>query len=496
MRSRHFFPWVCALFFSAGAELGAAPIQINAPGDLRADGTLFWSGFASTDGTVLPNFTTLGTTRTDTSFMIVGGDPTTMTIRNPGNGPTGGTRLANTGSGGVYLFASRSLQGLGVVISHQTGGSATYRLDYFGADDAFLGSVSAESSGGSGQPVFLGVVDPAARIRTVGLHAAPGNALVLSAPVFQVPPAPSDALGSLPVAAQVVWEVSPTESYLHEGLRSTGTSSATENATSDNANAHDLRAVFPTLRAGDLLRFERLGLPLQNGQLNPVLAVFTRTAAIAEGTAFRRLPTALDAGRDYYTPPVTNGPFPTATNIPEDFLIGESTFVSVPTDARYLISSLARPSRLAGKLSVRVSHVPRRVFDEWLAQNGLHGANAEFARDLDGDGLTLLEEFAFQKDPTAPDARQDRNFSFAPKLGAPGPGGRLSLVFGGRLNAPLRYTAEFSTDLFTWQSVPSSAVRPLLTDGAKDRALFEVLDTVAGPRRFGRIRIDYIPPAE
>lgn len=407
-----------------------------------------------------------------------------------------GMVLANTGEGGVYLYANRALQGIGVMIGHQAGVSATYQLDYFGSDGGYLGSVSAPSPGGAGQPVFLGVVDPEARIWTIGLHAAPGNALVLSNPVFQVPAASTDDPTTLPVAGQVTLEVSPTVTYLHEGLNPVGTTAATEDATEDNANAHDLQEHFPAVRAGDFLRFERLGISIQSGQINPVLAVFTRTPVIGEGSKFRRLPTALEAGRDHYTGTVSNGPFATATNIPEDFLIGDSTFVSVPADARYLMTSLARPSREAGEIGVRVSHVPRRVFEEWLARQGLHGANAALDHDLDGDGLTLLEEFAFQKDPTVSDARPDLNFAFAPKLGQFGAGGRMSLVFGGRLNAPLRYTAQFSSDLITWQTVPSSAVTPLLTDGANDRALFEVLDTMTGPRRFGRIRIEYVPPAE
>lgn len=483
-----------ALLLAATGD--AAPFQVNASSELRADGTLLWSGFSTVDGAAVPNFVSVGTTRTDTQFTVVGGEPTSMTIWNPGGAPGAGAMLANSGPGGVYLFSSRALQGIGVVIGHQAGVSATYQLDYFGEGGVYLGSVSAQSPGGAGQAVFLGVVDPTARIWIVGLHAAPGNALVLSNPVFQVPPASTDDPASLPVAGQATWEVSPTETYLHEGLRSTGATAATTNAVVDNSNAHDLRSDFPTIRAGDLLRFERRGLSIQGGQINPVLAVFTRSPEIREGTAFRRLPTALEAGRDFYTAETGNGAFPTATNIPEDFVIGESTFVSVPADARYVMTSLARPSREAGPIGVKVSHVPRRVFEAWLAGQGLHGPNAALDRDLDGDGLSLLEEFAFQKDPTVADARPDLNFAFAPKLGQPGPGGRIALVFGGRLNAPLRYTAEFSADLITWQSVPASAVTPLLTDGAKDRALFEVLDTMTGPRRFGRIRIEYLPPVE
>lgn len=483
----------CAVCLMWSAAKGA-PFRVNSAADLAEDGRLFWTTISAVDGSVVANGTTAGTTRGDTNFMLVGGDPTTMSIWNPGGAPGGGAMLANTGPGGVYLFANRALQGIGVMIGHQASVSATYQLDYFGSDGGYLGSVSKASPGSGGEPVFLGVVDPEARIWTIGLHAGPGNSLVLSNPVFQIAPIATEDPAVLPVAAQVTLQVEPVDTYLHEGLNSVGSTPETVNAVEDNANAHDLNTHFSGLRAGDILRFERQGLSLQGGQINPLMAVFTRTQVIKKGTEFRRLPTALDAGSDFYTPQVRDGAFTTGTNIPEDFLVGVSTFVSVPADARYLLFSLAQPSPAAGPIRVKVSHIPRRVFEDWLDRNGLHGNNAALDADLDGDGLKLLEEFAFQKDPTVPDARPDLDFAFAPKLGQLSSNGRISLVFGGRLNAPLRYTAEFSADLITWESRPTSAVIPLLTDAVNNRALFEVVDTMTGPRRFGRIRIEYVPP--
>jgi hypothetical protein len=475
-----------------GAALGAAPFRVSQIGDMRADGRLDWASFSPTPGTVVPNFAQRTAQGLAAQLTVVGDGSTTMSIAADGAERV----LLNTGAGAVTIFSSVKLQGFGLQIDHTGTSPATYALEYFTSEGILLGSVQAAAgSGVNGAATFLGVVDPEARIGAVRVLGAPGNSYTLGDPVLQVAPPSAEDFPSLPTSGTVSLVISPLDTYLHEGLRPARRVASTSQATLDNSNAHDLLAVFPTLAAGDLLRFERRGYALEGGfSINATLGVLTATPVIAENTAFRRLSSALDTGRDFNTPTSSSGAFATGTNIAEDFFIGSQTFVTVPHTARYLMLSLARPGLDALPQVVQVSHVRRQIFADWLAARGLHGANAQPAADLDGDGLSVLEEFAFQKDPTVPDARPDLNYAFAPKLGTRAEDGRIALVFGARLYGQFHYTAEFSPDLVNWTARPLSAVAPILIDGEGNRALFQVFDTQTGPRRFGRIRVHLTPP--
>jgi hypothetical protein len=122
----------------------------------------------------------------------------------------------------------------------------------------------------------------------------------------------------------------------------------------------------------------------------------------------------------------------------------------------------------------------------------MHGANAELDSDLDGDGLSLIQEFVFNKDPSVPDGT-DASFAFKPKLNPLAEPGSLSLIFGARADAPVRYWAEFSSDLVTWDRLPEPIDQPFINDNVGTRALFLINDPVGGPKRFGKIVIEPIP---
>jgi hypothetical protein len=188
---------------------------------------------------------------------------------------------------------------------------------------------------------------------------------------------------------------------LHEGLNPVGRTPETLNAVEDNANTHDLNVYFPALRAGDLLRFERQGVSIQGGQVNPVLAVFTRTQVIKKGTDFRRLPSALEAGRDYYTPRAGSGAFPTATNIPEDFLVGTSTFVPVPAESRYLMFSLAQPTTSAGPIRVKATYSVVFLRSGWTVTACMEATRRSEATWM-ATGLRSWRSLLFKKTPRCP----------------------------------------------------------------------------------------------
>lgn len=268
---------------------------------------------------------------------------------------------------------------------------------------------------------------------------------------------------------------------------------ATTDATTDNENAHDLEAWFPALRTGDVLSLTRSGSPYEGGgSPNHLLAVLSSTEELLGGERFRRVPGALEAGRDYPTGTISSASVSTPTNIQQDFLVGDRTFISVPDRARYVFFTRAFPAADSTPLSVTVSHIPREVFQSWVTGYGLLGSLAQPGSDLDGDGLSLLEEFAFQKDPTRPDGSERADYSFTPIVDTSGTPGFLRLLFGGRTDGPIRYGVEVSSDLTSWLRLPDNAVAPLLVkDG---NALFSAFDPASGPRRFGRVVLEHLPP--
>jgi hypothetical protein len=491
-------PLVCFAFCLTGLA-AAAPVALLSAAELREDGRLAWGTLSAVHGTSVSTAVPLSTSDPGTTFTLVPADgATSLSIWNQPGAHTPGVLLENSGPGGIRLTPGRHLQAFAVTIEHRSAVQATYTLEFLDEADVRLGTISAPSAGDQGQPAFMGMLDPAARIAAVILRADPGSHFLLGDPLFQIPVIPEADPNLLPVISTATIGLSNVATYLHQGLNPDFPAAATLTATVDNPNAISLATWFPTLRAGDLLRFERLGYSLADGVTNPnpPLGVFTRSESIDRGTALRRLADPLDAGRDYQTPevpPKWRG-FATPTNIPEDFYIGDSTFVTVPAGARFLMFSLARPSPASSPLSVRVSHIQRDVFRDWLDSLGLHGPLADPESDLDGDGLNLLQEFAFQKDPTRGDANDPSPFSFTPRVfplsSSPD---RLALSFGLRTDAPLEVGAEFSADLIHWTPAAGNPLAPFLGNSDGTRAVFIAVDPGSGPTRFGRVSLRLSP---
>ena len=119
---------VPAALVASAVIAAAAPFRVDAPGDMRADGRLEWSAFSAAHGTVVPNWTGITAAESELVFTVVGGEPTTMTVTNPGGLPGGGVALASTGPGGVYVFSPQPLQGIGFwIASTAVAGAVTLR---------------------------------------------------------------------------------------------------------------------------------------------------------------------------------------------------------------------------------------------------------------------------------------------------------------------------------------------------------------------------------
>ena len=473
-------------------SLSAAPLAILDRTNLRSDFAIAFTQVGPATGTAVPNNFSFNPSDGGAGVGVTTQGGNMSVITGGGSYFTSGTLLYHSGPGALLLYPGRNVQGFGVTIESNFGERASYKLEAFTASSVPLQTATAVSSGTGGEPAFLGVMDPDARIGILRLTSGPSgpNSFVLSAPVFQITTAPGDHPSTLPVMAGFNFKVDGSATYLHEGLNS-GTPGTIE-ATVDNPNTIDLQKAtrFPSLRGGDVLRFQA---GFSTG--NALLAVLSRTQEIKAGTQFARVPGSVNAGADYPTPMISGGSFPTPTDIGSDFIIGSKSFVEVPTGARYLMFSLAQPiSGFSG--GVQVDWIPRTLFENWLLTQGLVGSLAGITADPDGDGLNNIEEFAYGKDPTSGQLDELVEFAFSPngQLFGSGADERMVLAFGGLAAGPVQYRPAFSTDLINWQIGSPLAISAILYNGDATRAVFQTVDPVAGSRRrFGRIFVDYIP---
>jgi hypothetical protein len=122
--------------------------------------------------------------------------------------------------------------------------------------------------------------------------------------------------------------------------------------------------------------------------------------------------------------------------------------------------------------------------------------------DKDGDGIPALTEYAFNLNPQLPDGGRYLG-AIGSTLGLPSiqtfvdPQGqrRLRLEFLRRTTGSgLTYIPQFSSDLVTWTQ-PAQAVTITWTGVGWERCLIEDIQLTPSPAaRFGRVRIQYVPP--
>ncbi|MGJ8723313.1 MAG: hypothetical protein ACSHYB_02055 [Roseibacillus sp.] len=477
----------------------ALPFEVTSPSEIRADATISWEDVALTTGSTLAadSYTTFSNSNQLTAGVTT--QAASAEFRNTGYF-TPGMLLQHNGGNRLLIYPPSPVQGFAVTVEHSLGVQADYIVSFYDFTGHFLFSTSRSSPGVQGNPVFLGMIDPEARIAIIGIEASPGNTFAIADPLFQHKPPAPPTLSELPAISTLdePLSVSSSETYLHEGYGVRNSTPETNEATLTNGNAHDLLALFPDLRTGDILRFKRIGNGRKdNGETNPLLGVLSSSNHILKGSEFQRVPDAISAGSTYHTEKAKGfGSVSTPTNIPEDFPIGPETHITYRAGARYLFLTRADTEVQSQPVSLRISHIPNTMLLDWINEHGLTGINADLQSDLDGDGLTLLEEFAFRKDPTQSDAAENADYSFAPDLSPYSSESLvpLSLAFGGRRDAPLRYIGQFSSNLTDWDTVPIS--NPFLTDEeASANSVFLFSDPEPGPTRFGKLLIEYIQPA-
>lgn len=486
---------VLALLAASGSPLPAEPFDLHGPDAIRQDYGAKWADAGLGDGAVVAddNFGAVPDLAGGNLTVFSQGGPSTIWDRTGASLP--GVLLRFPGTGQLFLYPPQPTQGFGTALESLSAGPSTFRLNFYRSNGSFLFS-SEDVTTAEGEALWIGLIDPGARIGIVGISETGGGEFLVGPPSFQFPVPPPPALADLPPSATFDMEVSRSATYLHEGRIPIGTSAATDEASATNDNALDLRALFPDLRAGDVLRLQRLGTGLDSeGSLNRLMGVLSSTDVILGGTEFNRVPGTVPAGESYYTAPVTTkyGSIRTPTNIPGDFVIGFTTHVTLGERARYLFLSREKPGATGPPLRLRVSHLPRNQVLDWIAGFGLVGPNADLASDLDGDGLTLLEEFIVRKNPTLSDAGAAGDFSFSAKpnpLAAPG---ELSIIFGGRADGPFRIRSEFSSDLVNWEPGGEPAAL-LTTEGPERLSVLRANDPNPNPglERFVRLKLEYL----
>ncbi|WP_309400286.1 hypothetical protein [Cerasicoccus maritimus] len=480
----------CLLFTGISS---AAPFVVDNINNLRSDASVTWADFLSEPPSQdLP--VGVPFTSSNANFAVnasVSNDNSSQLVQREGAAIPGVYATCGPESS-FQVSTSGAVQGFGAIMEPQTATETRFIIEFFSPSYEFVYRTNVISDGG---PVYVGGIDPDAQFFLMLIYAVDEVSKVrvpfyIGDLEFQFKPEQA-SLPELPVVATTTLDIAPLDTYFHRGLAIRNLLPTTLTAVEDHENAHDLLNLFPTLRTGDYLLLEAQGVSLYNGSTNPLLAVLMRDETLLASNEYHRVPGAIDAGRDYYTSTTSDedSQFSTPTNITEDFIVGGQTFIPVPAGARTIFFSKATPTAEGAPLGVKISQIERTAFEDWLEQMGLYGDNAAPDSDLDGDGLTLLEEFAFGKDPSEQDA-EAQPYAFAPN-GIFNSNG-IRLAFGARTDLPLVYHAEFSDNMVEWDRV--SDIGRLLSDTVNSRAVFAVDDPNPGPSRFGRIVIERISP--
>ncbi len=138
------------------------------------------------------------------------------------------------------------------------------------------------------------------------------------------------------------------------------------------------------------------------------------------------------------------------------------------------------------------------TMENWAAANhGLSGDALLYSADDDGDTLTLLEEYAFNLDPTA-------NNIAVLVSGTGTSGSPLILLEGDRLeveylrrrnDSSLTYTAQFSSNLLTGYAAATESETVTIISAEFERVVIrdsETTDTATA--RFGRVKLEATTP--
>ena len=179
-------------------------------------------------------------------------------------------------------------------------------------------------------------------------------------------------------------------------------------------------------------------------------------------------------------------------------MTGTSTVTSI--DAvwdRVIIHSAVNPAtnpRLFGRVVVSQNTDPTVLFNLWAGAANLSGTAASANSAPAGDGVGNLLKYAFNLDPSRPDARvlvSGTGTAGMPRISIErGPGGSTFVVeFIRRRNSGLVYTPKLSTDLAAFTAMTGSTTVSLIDSDWERVIVRKSIDPVATPRLFAKVEV-------
>lgn len=173
------------------------------------------------------------------------------------------------------------------------------------------------------------------------------------------------------------------------------------------------------------------------------------------------------------------------------------TFTPTALASRSAALHIASNASAANPFDLSLTGTGVSPFDAWMAAAGVPPLQAGPDQSPHGDGVTNLQKFAFNLDPTKPDARH-LVAGMASTAGLPlvttGTNGRLHLDFIRRKasgNPGIFYKAEFSSDLVSWIDLTGLATLTPI-DSTWERVGVDDVPPPGASRRFARVVVSQI----
>ncbi len=175
-------------------------------------------------------------------------------------------------------------------------------------------------------------------------------------------------------------------------------------------------------------------------------------------------------------------------------MTGTSTVTSIDTVwDRVIIQSAVNPAttpKLFGRVVVSQNTDPTVLFNLWADAANLSGSAASANASPAGDGVSNLLKYAFNLDPSRPDARvllSGTGTAGMPRIFIEG--GNFVVEFIRRRNAGLVYTPKLSTDLAIFTTMKGTATVSQIDADWERVVVRQAVDPSNTPKLFARVEV-------
>jgi hypothetical protein len=185
----------------------------------------------------------------------------------------------------------------------------------------------------------------------------------------------------------------------------------------------------------------------------------------------------------------------TSGALPNGLTLGAAGTISgIPTTAGLFTGIITASNGTSPNATQSFSiNIAQNSYDDWTTQAGLSPAQKGPMETPQNDGVTNLEKFAFNMNPTAPDVRM-LTVGAAGTAGLPGGAlvtGKLRIEFVRRkaaTNPGITYTPQFCSGLGIWDDFTGAPVSVTSIDPTWERVVVD--DPAVGTgKRFGRVKL-------